>query len=148
MLFYDFKARVPRSFPTCPITALTEVFHSDAARMSIHYWDDNILVQVCYGNIYGPEHMLCLYSFQLAYSFNLLTLNIAILKVFYLLSKFGLGPVADFSNAGVRFSISVEHALSWLASRAMWFGHLAWIWAMVILRWLFFPSLDAAPVED
>ena len=54
------------------------------------------------------------------------------------LRKFGMNSVANFLNIGARAPILAEYASCWPAWREIQFGHLVWIWVMVIIHWLFF----------
>ena len=72
----------------------------------------------------------------------LLTLSVATCTVLLRQSNFGLSlalnSVADFSKTLARAPTSAESASYFQAWRAMWFGHVVWIWVMVIFRWLYF----------
>ena len=59
---------------------------------------------------------------------------------FYNLSNFCfcLSSVADFLNTGARASISAGRAPFLLARKAMRFGHVVWVWVMIIFQWLCF----------
>ena len=116
MLFSDFREQRLRSISTPLMAVLTEFCMHMPTQMSIHYWIHGILVLACYSNIYVLVSMRYLYLYLLAADavslgswfivFNVLTLNVVMLKVFMLLSKFGLclhlGSVADFSNVGTK----------------------------------------------
>ena len=135
MLFSDFWARGPISIPT----------HADAVA-SVHplremwYLISALCVYLCsWMNI-----MSMLWSIGDAASsvscpilFKVLTLNVAICIVRLHFINFCLSSVADFSNSEARAQASAGCAPFLPAWRAMRFGHVVWVWVMVIFRWLF-----------
>ena len=81
--------------------------------------------------------------------FKVLTFNVAICIVRLHFSYFCLNSVADFSNTEARAPTSAGRAPFLPACRAMRFGHVVWVWVMVIFRWLFlFSSTDASLIDE
>ena len=143
MLSYNFRTGGLRSIPTFPMMVLTEFFHADT-ETNVHllpvawYFISNSL----WWDLYSCMHtMSIIWSAADAVSscnwpilFKILLLNVAMWTVSLRLCNFGLnlsfGCLANYLNIRARSLNSIESA--------KWFGHMVWIWVMVIFRLLFF----------
>ena len=148
MLFRVFRACSPISLHAPPIMALTEFFHADAMA-SIHSLPESwyLISSLCV-YLYSWMHIMSmLWSISDAVSssscpnlFKVLTLNVTICIVCVHFSNFCLSSVAYFSNTEARAPISAGCTPFLPMQRVMRFGHVVWVWVMVIFQWLFLIS--------
>ena len=150
MLFSDFRACVPISIPTPPITALTEFFHADDDTNVHPLLVSWYLISLLWMYLCSCMHIMSmLWSIAEAVSsgswpilFEVLMLNITICFVLLHFSNFcfSLNSVSDFSIAWDQGSKLSRTRSVLPARREMRFGQVGWVWVMVIFRWLFFYS--------
>ena len=157
MLFNDSRVRGLISIPTPPTVALTEFFHTDAVG-SVYPLPESwyLISSLCVYRCSWMHIMSMLWSMADAVSsnscpilFKVLTLNVAICIVCLPFSIFCLSSAADFFNSEARAPTSAGRAPFLPARRAMRFGHVVWVWVMVIFRWLFlFSSTEATLIDE
>ena len=156
-VFRDFRAHGLISIPTPPIVALTEFFHADTVD-SVHPLPQSwyLIPLLCLYLCSWMHIMSMLWSRADAVSsgscpisFKVLTLNVSICIVRLHFSNFYLSSVADFSNTEARAPTSAGRTLFLHARRAIRFGHVVWVYVMVIFRWLFlFSSIEATLIDE
>ena len=160
MLFSDFNAFGPISFPTPPTVILTKFFHADTVA-SVHslpvswYLISSLCVYLC--SFMHIMSILCstadaVSSVSWPILFKFLTLSVAICVVcLHFNSFYYLSSVADFSNTKARAPTSAGHAPFLPVRRAMRFMYVVWVCVIVIFWWLFlflFSSIDATLIDE
>ena len=105
------------------------------------YWNGSLRVTL---NYYQPNYLRISWFIV----FNVLMSKVAMLKVTLALNKYTLKNQqcfdTNFLNTVVRAPIPADCPPSRPAWRAILFGHLVWIWVMVIFQWLFFLHLSSS----
>ena len=143
-----FRAHGLIRIPALPIAALTEFSHADV-ETNVHplsvswYFISSLWRYLC-----SCMHIMSmLWSIAEAVSsvswpilFKVLTLNDVVCIVLLHFSYFcsSLCSVAEFSNTGARAPALAGRTPFLIAWRAKRFGHMVWVWDMVILRCLYF----------
>ena len=142
MLLNDFRARGPISIYTLPVAALAEFSHADAETnvntlLVLWYFISSLLVYLCS----CTRIMSMIRSIAAAVSssswpilFNVLKLNVTICILRLHLSNFcfSLSYLAGFSSTGTWAPTSVGQAPFVPTQKAMQFGHVVWVWVMII----------------